>query len=45
MEPTTGLHHMRKGHQVRLMAAEFVEAFNVRNKNGATDARAIWLAV
>jgi transposase len=27
------------------MPAEFVKAFNVRNKNDAADARAIWLAV
>ncbi|MFC0695923.1 IS110 family transposase, partial [Paraburkholderia humisilvae] len=35
----------RMGHEVRLMAAEFVKAFNIRNKNDAADARAIWLAV
>lgn len=33
------------GHEVRLMPAEFVKAFNIRNKNDAADARAIWLAV
>jgi len=33
------------GHQVKLMPAEFVKAFNIRNKNDAADARAIWLAV
>ncbi|KAF1011901.1 MAG: hypothetical protein E5299_01308 [Burkholderia gladioli] len=27
------------------MPAEFVQAFNIRNKNDAADARAIWLAV
>lgn len=27
------------------MPAEFVKAFNIRNKNDAADARAIWLAV
>jgi transposase len=33
------------GHQVRLIPAEFAKAFNIRNKNDAADARAIWLAV
>jgi transposase len=33
------------GHEVKLMPAEFVKAFNIRNKNDAADARAIWLAV
>jgi transposase len=33
------------GHQVRLMPAQFVKAFNIRNKSDAADARAIWLAV
>jgi transposase len=33
------------GHQVKLMPAAFVKAFNIRNKNDAADARAIWLAV
>jgi transposase len=27
------------------MPGEFVKAFNIRNKNDAADARAIWLAV
>ncbi len=27
------------------MPAEFVKAFNIRNKNDAADTRAIWLAV
>ncbi|TDY16722.1 transposase [Paraburkholderia sp. BL6665CI2N2] len=33
------------GHTVKLMPAEFVKAFNIRNKSDAADARAIWLAV
>jgi len=33
------------GHEVRLIPAEFTKAFNIRNKNDAADARAIWLAV
>jgi transposase len=33
------------GHQVKLLPAEFVKAFNIRNKNDAADARAIWFAV
>ncbi|CAB3775220.1 IS110 family transposase [Paraburkholderia humisilvae] len=50
MEACGGAHHWarqltRMGHEVRLMAAEFVKAFNIRNKNDAADARAIWLAV
>jgi transposase len=50
MEACGGAQHwaralMRMGHQVRLMPAEFVKAFNIRNKNDAADARAIWLAV
>jgi transposase len=36
---------MKMGHEIRLMPAEFVKAFNIRNKNDAADARAIWLAV
>ncbi|MBB3258393.1 transposase [Paraburkholderia bannensis] len=35
----------KMGHQVQPMPAEFVKAFNIRNKNDAADARAIWLAV
>jgi hypothetical protein len=35
----------KMGHEVRLMPAEFVKASNIRNKNDAADARAIWLAV
>lgn len=50
MEACSGAHHWARqltqlGHEVRLMPAEFVKAFNIRNKNDAADARAIWLAV
>ena len=50
MEACGGAHHWARQltkmcHQVRLMPAEFVKAFNIRNKNDAADARAIWLAV
>lgn len=50
MEACGGAHHWTRqlkkmGHEVRLMSAEFVKAFNIRNKNDAADARAIWLAV
>lgn len=50
MEACGGAQHWaraltRMGHQVKLMPAEFVKAFNIRNKNDAADARAIWLAV
>lgn len=50
IETCGGAHHwarqLRKmGHEVKLMPAEFVKAFNIRNKNDAADARAIWLAV
>lgn len=50
MEACGGAHHWARqltklGHQVKLMPAEFVKAFNIRNKNDAADARAIWLAV
>ncbi|MEX3671635.1 IS110 family transposase [Paraburkholderia phenoliruptrix] len=50
MEACGGAHHwarqlVKMGHEVKLMAAEFVKAFNIRNKNDAADARAIWLAV
>jgi transposase len=50
MEACGGAHHWarqftRMGHQVKLMPAAFVKAFNIRNKNDAADARAIWLAV
>lgn len=36
---------IQMGHEVRLMPAEFVKAFNIRNKSDAADAKAIWLAV
>jgi transposase len=50
MEACSGAHHwarqlVKMGHEVKLMPAEFVKAFNIRNKNDAADARAIWLAV
>jgi transposase len=50
MEACGGAHHwarqlIQMGHQVRLMPAQFVKAFNIRNKSDAADARAIWLAV
>lgn len=50
MEACGGAHHWARqftkmGHEVRLMSAQFVKAFNIRNKNDAADARAIWLAV
>lgn len=50
MEACGGAQHWaraltRMGHQVKLMPAEFVKAFNIRNKNDAADARAIWMAV
>ncbi|MGF6654099.1 transposase [Paraburkholderia youngii] len=50
MEACSGAHHWARqltkmGHRVKLMPAEFVKAFNIRNKNDAADARAIWLAV
>lgn len=50
MEACGGAQHWaralaRLGHQVKLMPAQFVKAFNLRNKNDAADARAIWLAV
>jgi transposase len=50
MEACGGAHHWARqltkmGHQVRLMPGEFVKAFNIRNKNDAADARAIWMAV
>src|SRR3546814_1259959 len=49
MEACGGAQHwarslMTMGHQVRLMPARFVKAFNIGNKNDAADARAIWLA-
>jgi transposase len=50
MEACGGAHHwarqlMKMGHQVKLMPAKFVKAFNIGNKNDAADARVIWLAV
>src|SRR5690606_17913341 len=50
MEACGGAHNwarqlVKMGHQVKLMPGEFVKAFNIRNKNDAADARAIWLAV
>jgi transposase len=50
MEACGGSQHwarelVKQGHQVRLMPARFVKAFNIGNKNDAADARAIWLAV
>lgn len=35
---------MKMGHQVKLMPAKFVKAFNISNKNDPADARAIWIA-
>jgi transposase len=50
MEACGGAQHwarqlIQMGHQVKLLPGKFVKAFNVRNKNDAADARAIWLAV
>ncbi|MBG0881230.1 IS110 family transposase [Burkholderia sp. 9775_39] len=50
MEACGSAHHwarqlMKMGHDVRLMAAQFVKTFNIRNKSDAADAKAIWLAV
>lgn len=50
MEACGGAHHWARqlsklGHQVKLMPGEYVKAFNIRNKNDAADAKAIWLAV
>jgi len=50
MEACGGAHHWARqfaqmGHQVRLISAQFVKAFNIRNKNDAADAQAIWLAL
>ncbi|MGF6871148.1 transposase [Paraburkholderia sp. MM5477-R1] len=50
MEACGGSHHWARqltnmGHVVKLMPAKFVKAFNIRNKNDAADARAIWMAV
>jgi len=50
IEACGGAHHWARqltkmGHRVKLMPAEFVKAFNIRNKNDAADAQAIWRAV
>ncbi|SDE49398.1 hypothetical protein SAMN05444679_123128 [Variovorax sp. CF079] len=50
MEACGGSQHWARcllamGHEVKLMPAKFVKAFNIGNKNDAADARAIWLAV
>lgn len=50
MEAGSGAHHWarqltRMGHQIKLMQGRYVKAFNIRNKNDAADAQAIWLAV
>jgi transposase len=50
MEACGGAHHWARqltkmGHQVKLMPARFVKAFNIGNKSDPADARAIWLAV
>lgn len=50
MEACGSAHHWARqltsmGHEVKLMPAQFVKAFNIRNKSDAADARAIWLAV
>lgn len=44
MEACGGAHHWARqltkmGHQVKLMPAEFVKMFNIRNKSDAADAR------
>ncbi|MEM5331493.1 IS110 family transposase [Paraburkholderia sp. JHI2823] len=50
MEACGGAQHWARaltkmGHQVKLMPAKFVKAFNIGNKNDPADARAIWMAV
>lgn len=50
MEACGGSQHWAReltklGHQVKLMPARFVKAFNIGNKSDAADAKAIWLAV
>ena len=50
MEACGGAHHwarelMKLGHEVKLMPARYVKAFNTGNKNDAADAQAIWRAV
>ena len=49
MEACGGAQHWARrlvemGHEVKLMPAKFVKAFNTGNKNDAADARAIWMA-
>ncbi|WP_438394121.1 IS110 family transposase [Caballeronia sp. DA-9] len=49
MEACSGAQHWARrliemGHEVKLMPAKFVKAFNTGNKNDAADARAIWMA-
>ncbi|MGV7245513.1 IS110 family transposase [Caballeronia sp. M23-90] len=49
MESCSGSQHwarqlVQMGHQVKLMPAKFVKAFNIANKSDAADARAIWMA-
>jgi Transposase and inactivated derivatives len=49
MESCGGSQHWARrliemGHQVKLMPAKFVKAFNIRNKSDTADARAIWTA-
>jgi transposase len=49
MEACCGVQHWARrliemGHEVKLMPARFVKAFNTGNKNDAADARAIWMA-
>jgi transposase len=49
MEACGGAQHWARrliemGHEVKLMPAKFVKAFNSGNKNDAADARAIWMA-
>ncbi|SAK99232.1 transposase [Caballeronia temeraria] len=49
MEACGGAQHWARaltkmGHQVKLMPAKFVKAFNIGNKNDPADTRAIWMA-
>jgi len=50
MEACGGAHHWARefqklGHEVKLMPARYVKAFNTGNKNDAADAQALWRAV
>jgi transposase len=50
MEACGGAHHWARqleklGHRVKLLPAQYVKAFNIRNKNDAADAEAVWRAV